>query len=47
MVGLMHGQKLHGTREDRNGGTVRVRTIYGLHISHKEHIYLLQKFISY
>ena len=47
MVGLWHRQKLRGTREARNGGRVRVRIIHGLNISHKELIYLLQKYISY
>ena len=46
MVGLMHRQKLRGTREASNGGRVRVRIIHGLNISHKELTYLLQKFIS-
>ena len=32
--------------EDSNDGRVRVRIIHGLNISHKELIYLLQKFIS-
>ena len=47
MVGLMHRQRLHGTRETSNGGRVRVRIIHGLNISHKELTYLLQKSISY
>ena len=47
MVGVMHRQKLHGTREASNGGRVRVRIIHGLNISHKELIYLLQKSTSY
>ena len=47
MVGLMHRQKLRGTREASNGGRVRVRIIHGLNISHKELTYLLQKFISH
>ena len=41
MVGLMHQRKLRGTREDSNGGRVRVRMIHGLNISHKELTYLL------
>ena len=45
--GFMVPRKLHGTREARNGGRVRVRIIHGLNISHKELIYLLQKSISY
>ena len=36
---------MHGTEEASNDGRVRVRTIHGLNISHKELIYLLQKFI--
>ena len=47
MVGLMHRQKLRGTREDSNGGRVRVCIIHGLNISHKELTYLLQKSISH
>ena len=47
MVGLMHQQKLRGTREASKGGRVRVRIIHGLNISHKELTYLLQKPISY
>ena len=47
MVGLMHWQKLRGTREASNGGRVRVHIIHGLNISHKELTYLLQKSISY
>ena len=47
MVGLWYRRKLHGTREASNGGRVRVCIIHGLNISHKELIYLLQKFISY
>ena len=47
MVGLMHRQKLLGTREASNGGTVRVPIIHGLNISHKELTYLLQSSISY
>ena len=43
----MHRRKLRGTREASNGGRVRVRIIHRLNISHKEHIYLLQKYISY
>ena len=46
MVGVWYRRKLHGTREASNGGRVRVRIIHGLNISHKELIYLLQKFIS-
>ena len=46
MVGLMHRQKLRGTRE-ASGGRVRVRIIHGLNIGHKELIYLLQKSTSY
>ena len=46
MVGLWYRRKLRGTREASNGGRVRVRIIHGLNISHKELIYLLQKFIS-
>ena len=46
MVGLMHRQKLCGTREASNGGRVIVRIIHGVNISHEELIYLLQKFIS-
>ena len=46
MVGLMHRQKLRGTREASNDGRVRVRIIHGLTISHKELTYLLQKFLS-
>ena len=46
VVGLWYRQKLCGTREASNGGRVRVRIIHGLNISHKELIYLLQKFIS-
>ena len=47
MVGLMHRQKLRGTREASNGGRARVRIIHGLNISHKELTYLLQKSIRY
>ena len=47
MVGLWYRLKLCGTREDSNGGRVRVRVIHGLNISHKELTYLMQKFISY
>ena len=46
MVGVMHWQKLHSTREASNGGRVRVLIIHGLNISHKELIYLLQKSTS-
>ena len=44
--GYMIPAKVHGIREASNGGRVRVRIIHGLNISHKELIYLLQKFIS-
>ena len=47
MVGVWYQQKLRGTREASNGGRVRVRIIHGLNISHKELIYLLQKFRSH
>ena len=47
MVGVWYRRKLRGTREASNGGRVRVRIIYGLNISHKELIYLLQKFTSH
>ena len=43
--GLMHRQKLCGTRVASKGGRVRVRIIHELNIS-KELTYLLQKFIS-
>ena len=46
IVGLMHRQKLRGTREASNGGRVRVHIIHGLNISHKELTYVLQKSIS-
>ena len=46
MVGLWYRRKLRGTREASNGGRVRVCIIHGLNISHKELIYLLQKFIN-
>ena len=46
MVGVWYRRKLHGTKEASNGGRVRVCIIRGLSISHKELIYLLQKFIS-
>ena len=46
MVGLRYRRKLRDTREASNGGRVRVCIIHGLNISHKELIYLLQKFIS-
>ena len=46
MVGVWYRQKLRGTREASNGGRVRVHIINVLNISHKELIYLLQKFIS-
>ena len=35
---------MHGTEEASKDGRVRVRIIHGLNISHKELIYLLQKF---
>ena len=35
MVGLWYRRKLRGTREDSNGGRVRVRIIHGLNISQK------------
>ena len=38
---------MHGTEEASNDGSVRVRKIHGLNISHKELTYLLQKSISY
>ena len=47
MVGLMHQQKLRGTREASNGGRVRVRIIHGLNICHKELTYLLKNIISH
>ena len=47
MVGLWYRRKLHGTREASNGGRMRVRTIHGLNISHRELTYLLQRSISY
>ena len=47
MVGVMHRRNLRGTREDSNGGMVRVRIIHGLNISHKELTYLLKEIISY
>ena len=47
MMGLRCRRKLHGTREAGNGGSVRVRIIHGLNISHEELIYLLQKSTSY
>ena len=47
VVGLWYRRKLHGTREARNGGEVRVRIIHGLNISHKELTYLLQKSTSH
>ena len=47
MVGVMHRRKLHRTREASNGGRVRVCIIHGLNISHRELIYLLQKFRSH
>ena len=46
MVGVLYRQKVRGIREASNGGRKRVRIIHGLNISHKELIYLLQKFIS-
>ena len=45
MVGLMHRQKLRGTREASNVGKVRMHIIHGLNISHKELIYLLQNLL--
>ena len=47
MVGLMHQQKLRGTREASNSRRVRVCIIHGLNISHEELTYLLQKSISH
>ena len=47
MVGILYRRKVRGIREASNGGRVRVRIIHGLNISHKELIYLLQKFTSY
>ena len=38
---------MHGTEEASNDGKVKVRIIHGLNISHKELIYLLQKFRSH
>ena len=38
---------MHGTEEASKDGSVRVRIIHGLNISHKELTYLLQKSISY
>ena len=38
---------MHGTEEATKDGRVRVRIIHGLNISHKELIYLLQKYISH
>jgi len=35
---------MHGTVEASNDGKVKVHIIHGLNISHKELIYLLQKF---
>ena len=46
-VGVWYRRKLRDTREASNGGRVRVRIIHGLNISHKELIYLLQKFTSH
>ena len=46
MVGLWYRRKVRGIREASKGGRVRVHIIHGLNISHKELIYLLQKFIS-
>ena len=45
MVSVWYRRELHGTREASNGGRVSVRIIHGLNVSHKELIYLLQKFI--
>ena len=47
VVGLWYRRKLRGTREASNGGRVRVCTIHGLNISHKELTYLLQKSTSH
>ena len=47
MVGVWYRRKLRGIREASKGGRVRVRMIHGLNISHKELIYLLQKYTSY
>ena len=47
VVGVWYRRKLRGTREVINDGKVRVRTIHGLNISHKELTYLLQKSISH
>ena len=46
MVGVRYRRKVRGIREASKGGRVRVHIIHGLNISHKELIYLLQKFIS-
>ena len=40
------GEEVRGIREASNGGRMRERIIHGLNISHKELIYLLQKFIA-
>ena len=45
--GCMVPVKVGGTREASNSGRVRVCIIHGLNISHKELMYLLQKFTSY
>ena len=37
---------MHGTEEASNDGRVRACITHGLNISHKQIIYLLQKFIS-
>ena len=47
MMGAVQQRNLRGTREDNNGGRVRVRIIHGLNISHKELTYLLRKVISH
>lgn len=38
---------MHGTEEDSNDGSVGVRVIHGLNISHKELTYLLQRSTSH
>ena len=47
VVGVWYRRKLRGIKEASNGGTVRVRIIHGLNISHKELTYLLQKSTSH
>ena len=47
MVGVWYRRKLRGIRVASKGGGVRVRMIHGLNISHKELIYLLQKYTSH